>query len=925
MAPPISFEKQYNKDLDYLDKEYVNLISKRITPNGHLVLRVSDSIDSQGMDLDLPSESLGNDGPGLSMNPYVRLANKCLAPVLEHEKRLLSPREINCLDFFLNKLDDNGKLLFMRLFFRKPEERKEGKAFDREGFWCSEKDISPYSALCNLEKAYESLKTPYTSLLNNTDSNDGDDIFDKHREMLTKTVLTYEKQNCLVIMFDARNYKLKDALKLLEETQFSKLLSILGIKRSKDENARQKATKEVITRCKNSLAFFGVKAENKNFEKTVHHINEVIGEKTLRINPVAEDIFRRAFLIYFRTFEADFDVLHNALLSEFFLRSFPQYTFKRTANVFPNRQVFLEYESSIPVKLASENMFLATLERSDPARQVAKTTYSQIEEDVISMLKSAAKEAPASPENTFPPSDDPYVYYTKNYTYIHAAFKFLDYLSDDYQKWRFYSEFLRQRIYLPTKRGIAYDEKSKIEERLRSSPGNVLVIIPNPQQLNPACQQAYHDVQEAAGRRKGASVQNARLLEHEFSAYCSAFWKIMTAETCFMGISDPMVHEMVKYSLRRRLTGIKDLDNPNYSSIVAKPRPRLTEYRIPWANQAKDNHHMNMLGDTKSLVINIYRKKICPIHETVETIKAYKLPVPPKIAKYLIYFPFYNPKDALQTKITAVGSYTPLNLFTTSPYPNPEVKLEPTFPTVPKLVLVCSAKSKYVWLNGWFHKEIEHHMYHTTEKNETSTFVIDNETSTTIEQAALINYKKIIAKHQSKDYNGINSEGVILTTLFSLLFWDVFFCGNGNNMDFIPTENPQQDSSASFSPSRVKSECAKETPSFHHSYQICPADIFDSSFYQIHKKKITLRIAQIRGLVTSSNIDIGMLDYYRGHPKIKTTADAYGMHFIQEQIRSVHEREFPRKTMCRGLYWFDLDDLLDLADVSKDWFLFFPN
>lgn len=164
------------------------------------------------------------------------------------------------------------------------------------------------------------------------------------------------------------------------------------------------------------------------------------------------------------------------------------------------------------------------------------------------------------------------------------------------------------------------------------------------------------------------------------------------------------------------------------------------------------------------------------------------------------------------------------------------------------------------------------------------------EMSLTVEGAALQYYETTFG------YRGFHSENAILATLFALLFWDILFSDPYNSEEKEEEEEKEKakeeiDSDES---SQSLSSNNKKKSVFQHHCQSMPLDLFSSSFYANRKVAIDTRLQQILGKTDSGN----------------------SATFLLDQIKLVYDRESLRKTVCIGLAWYELEDLLTIAEVS---------
>lgn len=128
--------------------------------------------------------------------------------------------------------------------------------------------------------------------------------------------------------------------------------------------------------------------------------------------------------------------------------------------------------------------------------------------------------------------------------------------------------------------------------------------------------------------------------------------------------------------------------------------------------------------------------------------------------------------------------------------------------------------------------------------------------SVNVEEASLSYYRTL-------GWEGVHSENSMLGTLFALLFWDILF-----------------------SPINCGSSTTSAAGIFEHHCQAFPLDLFSKMFYRNRKEAIDERLKLIRN----------------------------DLEFVKKQVKEVHNREYPRQTICIGVSWYPLDALLTILE-----------
>lgn len=167
-----------------------------------------------------------------------------------------------------------------------------------------------------------------------------------------------------------------------------------------------------------------------------------------------------------------------------------------------------------------------------------------------------------------------------------------------------------------------------------------------------------------------------------------------------------------------------------------------------------------------------------------------------------------------------------------------------------------------------------------------------------VEEAALQYYRRTYG------FEGQHFENSILTTIFGLLFWDIIFEPPSSKLflEYCASLDEQlginkiDETNPGLSlPRKVP------TFAFQHKYQAAPADFFSSSFYICRKEQIDVRLLTIKGNSRLSESE-------------DSKNDPLAMDFIINTIKTVHEREFEKKTHCVGISWFELDPIMCIVE-----------
>ena len=105
-------------------------------------------------------------------------------------------------------------------------------------------------------------------------------------------------------------------------------------------------------------------------------------EKCIRLNPHVVALFQRANLVYFRNTIHTPDMLTSAVLAAAKKRSYANYPFVRTADIWASRQDLIAYEGALAIEAKVDQLLEGTTFNTGRGRStVSKTPAVEVKEE----------------------------------------------------------------------------------------------------------------------------------------------------------------------------------------------------------------------------------------------------------------------------------------------------------------------------------------------------------------------------------------------------------------------------------------------------------------------------------------------------------------------------------------------------------------
>ncbi|PFH51675.1 hypothetical protein AMATHDRAFT_58424 [Amanita thiersii Skay4041] len=517
--------------------------------------------------------------------------------------------------------------------------------------------------------------------------------------------------------------------------------------------------------------------------------------KCIKVNSDFYRLVRRLHLICFRCTEHPTSLLLPALLTSFKKRSYPQYQHARDKTIWPTRKELLAYECALELEAALETIDSGSGKREPSTLTLDRYSVVSIGSGTNSPTRTPKKKVEAGPSRVGLEQEEELPDVSAE-VQLNAA----EEEEASIRKARKVKELLYEQIYPKWKLLIADKTKEGSVKRKsgleRFEPGYVYTRMLHHSVRSLATlkeyEAEYEILQALLGQRHYRRGSRARWYERR--ALIQMTYLCRTDEKK----RDPEV-------LRQAMDGVKDALLDEDTGIVWRPGlvrrlQRLEKMlRVPEAEKVQNE------GELKQPHRVFVKARRVASQAGSVTLESSKRMV----------------KGEGDKKIFQKG----LHAFFTQKRNVTETRVE----NVPVEKENCSAKTR---LSSW--------------KGKSLWIGKDNE-EVHVETCALQHYETL-------GFKGFHAETRILTTIFSLLFWDVIFAD-------VPG--------------------AFETP-----YQTAPLDLVEDTFYYTRKELIEERIEQIR--------------------------DGYAREILEKHDQQHRDRQ----TFCIGLRW-DICEATDLVEIVE--------
>ena len=253
-----------------------------------------------------------------------------------------------------------------------------------------------------------------------------------------------------------------------------------------------------------------------------HFKNKILQStgRCIKLSTATYMLFERVHLIFFRSTEWTEKSLTSIILARIARRNFPPYVVSRSANIFPCREILLEFEESLRMQFRVDNI----LEFNGTPTKDTLQVILDIFEDVLPRWRQLLADEQEKEESIYATGEGAYLrrlspawVYTRiihKGAYVLGLGKFKDHAREH----SVLTELLEQRLFHHARRGAWYQRKALLEEHYMH-------------ELSP--------------------------LENMTSEEQKKHWKRVALSTCEIGIQDNLTHIIYHHDLQKRLTKLE--------------------------------------------------------------------------------------------------------------------------------------------------------------------------------------------------------------------------------------------------------------------------------------------------------------------------------------------------------------------------------
>lgn len=458
--------------------------------------------------------------PGRS-SIYVDAFNLALDTVLEDESHLFDEAE-NRLFQCWRDLSYEAQYLYVRLFLRKTSS------------WHRVNRLRYHSDIANLPAAINELmksrelpppsETPVLHPGESTSTTDDAPIGHTFTfaDASAKFITTLEEASSLLLLDELKALAKEAKVQGKNKTELLKGLRKASGKQSGLGWASLRRSDTEDT----TLSTFSTDLNQESRENTPlqnrdsHFLDKILATTGpfVRLSLPALKLFERVHLVFYRSTEWTEKSLTAIILARIARWTFPDYIVCRSTNIFPSREILLEFEASLRTQFRVDNILEFN---GTPTREHLQSIVETLE-DVFPRWKSLLREEQrkedsiyASGEGAYQRRLSPAWVYTR---VIHKGAYVLGKLKEHKREHETLIEMLDQRLFHTSRRGDWYSRKALLEEHYMYafSPSN------------------------------GSSEEALKKQ-----------WKRIALQTCEKGLQDPLVHLIYHHDLQKRIVKIE--------------------------------------------------------------------------------------------------------------------------------------------------------------------------------------------------------------------------------------------------------------------------------------------------------------------------------------------------------------------------------
>ena len=450
---------------------------------------------------------------------YVDAFNLALSTVLEEESHLFDEAEHTVFQQW-NDLCYESQYLYVRLFLRKTSS------------WFRINKLRYHSDVADLQAAVADLQESRELPVSCSQIERHPGEFDPSEETVFESQFTFADRS-------------EDYIKGLEEASSLLLLDELKAL-AKDVKAQGKTKKELLRAFRKasgeqrSLHFSSLKRSDTNgstaseasagteddsreatpsraTNRDAYFVDKIMGETgpCIRLSLPTLRLFERVHLVFYRSTEWTEKSLTTIILARIARRNFPQYIVSRSANIFANRSLLLEFEASIRTQFKIDNI----LEFNGPPSKQDLQTILDIFEEVLPRWKGLLAEEQKKEDSIYSTGEGAYLrrlspawVYTR---IVHKGAFVLGKFRDHKREHEVLCDLLAQRLFHTSRRGDWYQRKALLEEHYMH------LHLESPESCKDLESKKKH-------------------------------WKRVALQTCEQGLEDQLTHLIFHHDLQKR-------------------------------------------------------------------------------------------------------------------------------------------------------------------------------------------------------------------------------------------------------------------------------------------------------------------------------------------------------------------------------------
>lgn len=519
---------------------------------------------------------------------YVDAFNLALQTVLEDEGHLFDDAE-HAVFRYWQELAYEAQYLYVRLFLRKTS---SWHRINKLGYQSDIADLQTAIGQIQLERDLPSPSSPEKKHAGELDLPEGTALgstftfADRSEDCIkdleeASSLLLLDELKALAKEAKVQGRNKKELLRAFRQTSGKQTgLGFSSLKRSEtDETVASNSSAQIQSEG-------GDLTPGRPENRDAHWIEKIMSETgpCIRLSLHALKLFERVHLVFYRSTEWTEKSLTTIILARISRWNFPEYMVSRSANIFINRSLLLEFEAAIRTQFRVDSI----LEFNGTPHKDSLQTILDVLEEVHPRWKALLAEEQRKEDNIYSTGEGAYLrrlspawVYTR---IVHKGAYVLGKFKNHKREYEVVCELLAQRLFHTSRRGDWHQRKALLEEHYMH------LHLPSP----PECQ-------DVESKRK--------------------YWKRIALRTCEEGLEDQLTHLICHHNLQKRIVKLeKQLKIPKRQQhdfshvLLARPAERTfcgirIERPPPSLNGSRRNSEQNTVA-SKSAIDNRGAKTI---------------------------------------------------------------------------------------------------------------------------------------------------------------------------------------------------------------------------------------------------------------------------------------------------------------------------